>query len=261
MGRGIPAGQVLGEYVGNVMTEDEFRRGGSQKYGIDLPNPLEDVVIDAWMHEQGAAAKVPGGRVTCIMAKLNDTRIIRPRHEGTTASLPSNAEGNTQFVCADGPEANCSWVFAQCDGCKAHDAAVLVARGGGGGGGGGVSSGGGGGGGGGRNGCGGGGGGGTGGVVVGGGGGGDVKHHFHTLIATLRAISAAGEPLTLDYGSEYWSDKVNRMKEAEAASNVQVLAREKQELEVKLATMAAENRYLSRLVGAQTQAGRCTLTR
>jgi hypothetical protein len=51
------------------------------------------------------------------------------------------------------------------------------------------------------------------------------------------------------------------MEDAKAANNVQVLAREKQELEVKLATMAAEIRYLSRRVGAQSQAGRCRMTR
>ena len=129
MGKDTPAGQVLGEYVGNVMTEDEFRRGGSQMYGVDLTNPLGDVVIDAGMRVQGAGAAVYDGRVTCMMAKLNDTRIIRPRHDGPTASLPSNAEGNAQLVCADGPEANCCWVIAQCDGCKAHDAAVLAALG------------------------------------------------------------------------------------------------------------------------------------
>ena len=84
---------------------------------------------------------------------------------------------------------------------------------------------------------------------------------MHAVIYTKRDVSAAGEPLTLDYGPDYWTDQMNRMKDAEVASNVQVLAREKQELEVKLATMAAENRYLSRLVGAQSKVGRCRLTR
>jgi hypothetical protein len=260
MGRGIPRDTLLCEYVGEVMTSDEWRKGGSKMYSLGLPAPLQGILIDAGTRGQGAATAL------CTGAKINDTKIIWRRH-GPSVSLASNEEGNSQFACADGEAANCAFVYAQCDGCNAMDAAVLAARGPsllGGGGGSGGGDGGSGGGGGGRSGgvvVGGGGGGGSGGGGGGGGrgggrdnsggggdgsGGGDVKHHMHAVIYTKRDISAAGEPLTLDYGPNYWTDQINRMKDAD-------WARDKQELEVKLATVEAENRYLSRQLGAQSK--------
>ena len=64
-GRDIPAGTVLGEYVGTVWTDQESFRGSSDYYATYL-EPLQDMVIDArrpGLLEQGAAG---AGRVGTV---------------------------------------------------------------------------------------------------------------------------------------------------------------------------------------------------
>uniref|UniRef100_A0A7S0SNI0 Uncharacterized protein n=1 Tax=Mantoniella antarctica TaxID=81844 RepID=A0A7S0SNI0_9CHLO len=68
MGRDITAWQLLCEYVGTVMTDDEARVITSD-YDLDLPEPLEDMVIDAG-GDEGAV---------CIGGKLNDPINIKRR--------------------------------------------------------------------------------------------------------------------------------------------------------------------------------------
>ena len=101
------------------MTDDEARVITSD-YDLDLPEPLDDMVIDA-----GGEA-----RAVCIGGKLNDPininrRSLYPPQESADAagaasmsSQQSNGQGNSEYRCTNG-EANCVYITAYCTGCVA----------------------------------------------------------------------------------------------------------------------------------------------
>jgi len=123
VGRDIAALTILYEYVGNIFTDDEIRRRGTERpksYIVSLPSPLArlviDPVIDPATNETGEANEF---ELACIAAKMNATTNIRPREYQQSGSLVSNGEGNSRVVCADGDEPNCAFLFARCStGCK-----------------------------------------------------------------------------------------------------------------------------------------------
>ena len=193
MGRDMPAGHLLCEYVGTVMDDDEYRAVGNKDYSVALPEPLDYLLIDAGPpRERGAAGaaavgaagasedneqqpvapgQAPRGGAVCIAGKLNDSVIVKPRKPWRAAAAPasmpsqvSNGEGDSQYRCTDGVAANCAFITAQCTGCGAMPGVRLT--------------------------------------------------HFHHLIYTLRAISSApgGEPLFISYGTNYWPTQVIRMR-------------------------------------------------
>lgn len=185
-GKGLKKYTVLCEYVGKVLTEEESRKSASTNiYGLTLPWPSEEMQTPGLVLDAGTAPVINGplfnGKplrwAMCIAAKLNDPTIIQERPDEPTDS-DSNGEGNSQFVCKDGKEANCGIYYVYCEKCNAVEASVTAAydpsmrkrkR--------------------------------------------EVRHqHFHALIVTVDDISDEEEPLTLDYGDGYWPEQVNIMK-------------------------------------------------
>jgi hypothetical protein len=183
MGKAIPKFTLLFEFVGHVQTADESRKSAStHMYDVSLPWPTRTQTPALMLDPETSEGTICNGEllhgVTCIAAKLNDPKIIQERPEGPT---DSNGEGNSQFVVKEGAAPSCGLFYAFCTGCKAMEASVDAAR--------------------------------------------DPEMpgaskkikktgppHFHTLIVTTKDISDQGEPLTFNYGDEYWPGQVNIMK-------------------------------------------------